>query len=131
MHEWSLAQAVVYSAIKYKKKNKLKKISEINLKIGELQQIDRDIFKFSLKQIGRLKKITGKIKIKTEKAILKCRICQHQWSFSKILKKLNKNEAEYIHFIPEIAHTYLRCPKCKSPDFKIIKGRGVWIDSIK
>ena len=33
-------------------------------------------------------------------------------------------------FLPEMAHTYLKCPKCKSPDFDIIAGRGVYIKNI-
>ncbi len=38
---------------------------------------------------------------------------------------------ESIHFIPEVAHTYIKCPKCGSPDFEIIKGRGIWLEKIK
>lgn len=131
MHEWSLAQAVIYTAIEYQKKNKLKKITEVRIKLGELQQIDREIFEFALKEIAQLKKIKSNIKIETEKAILKCRVCGHKWKFDNTAKKLDENEAEFIHFVPDVAHVYLRCPKCKSPDFKIIRGRGVWVESIK
>ena len=130
MHEWSLAQSVIYNTIEYKKRNKFRKITEIKIKLGELQQIDREIFEFALKEITKLKKITAKIKIETEKTVLKCRICGNIWDFCDT-KKLNKNEAEFMHFIPDVAHVYLRCPECKSPDFEIIKGRGVLVDSIK
>ena len=132
MHEWSLAQAVIYTVIKHKKKEKLKQITEIEIKMGELQQIDREIFKCALGEIAQLKKISeAKIKTKTEKAILKCRVCEYKWDYSDSIKELNKDKAELIHFIPEVAHVYLRCPQCKSPDFEFIKGRGVWINSIK
>lgn len=131
MHEWSLAQAVIYTAIEYQKKNKLKKINEIKIKLGELQQIDREIFEFALKEIAHLKKIKASIKIKTEKAILKCRVCAHKWKFSEAIKKLDGDKREFIHFVPDLVHVYLRCPKCKSPDFEIIRGRGVWVESIK
>lgn len=131
MHEWSLAQAVIYTAIEYQKKNKLKKISELRIKLGELQQIDREIFEFALKEIAQLKKIKLNIKIEIEKAILKCRVCGHKWKFGNAAKKIDENEAEFIHFVPDVAHVYLRCPKCKSPDFEIIRGRGVWIESIE
>jgi len=132
MHEWSLAQAVIYTAIEYQKKEKLKEITELEIKLGELQQIDIEVFKFALREIAQLKKMVGiKIKIETEKAILKCRVCGHQWSYSDSTKRLDEEEAEFIHFIPEVAHAYLRCPKCKSPDFEITKGRGVWVSSIK
>lgn len=132
MHEWSLAQAVIYTAIKYQKKERLKEVSELEIKMGELQQIDVEIFKFALKEIVQSKKMMGmKIKIKTERAVLKCRVCGYQWNFTDSTKRLNKDKAELIHFIPEVVHVYLRCPKCKSPDFEIAKGRGVWISSIK
>jgi len=132
MHEWSLAQAVVYTAIEYQKREKLKKVTELEVKLGELQQIDVEIFKFALKEIFQLKKMGQiKIRIETEKAVLRCRVCGHQWNYSSWAKRLKEDEAEFIHFIPEVAHVYLRCPKCKSPDFEITKGRGVWVGSIK
>ncbi len=131
MHEWSLAQAVIYTAIKYQNENKLKKITEISVKLGKLQQIDQKIFEFALHEIAQFKKIDAKIKIKIEDAILKCRVCNHVWNFRDALASLNDDEAELIHFVPEVSHIYIKCPKCKSPDFEIIKGRGVWVDSIK
>ncbi len=131
MHEWSLAQAIIYTAIEYQKKNKLKRISEMRIKLGELQQIDREVFEFTLKDIAQLKKIKANIKIKIEKAVLKCRVCGHKWKFSNATKKLDEDKTEFIHFVPDVAHVYLRCPKCKSPDFEIIRGRGVWVESIK
>ncbi len=132
MHEWALAQSIIYSAIEYQKKNNLKEITEFTVKMGELQQIDKEILEFALKEIAQFKKMTKiKINIKTEKAILKCRACGHEWNLSNPVSKLGKYELESIHFIPDIAHVYLRCPKCKSPDFEIVKGRGVLIDSIK
>jgi len=63
------------------------------------------------------------------KAELKCRVCNHKWKFST--ENMDHDVSEFIHFIPEIAHTYLKCPKCGSPDFEILTGRGVWLDSIK
>jgi hydrogenase nickel incorporation protein HypA/HybF len=46
-------------------------------------------------------------------------------------RKIKDDEAEAIHFIPEVAFVHARCPKCGSPDFEILKGRGVSIASIK
>ena len=92
------------------------------------------IFKFALKEIAELEKMTGiKIKIETEKGILKCRVCGYRWNYSDSIEELKGDEekAEFIHFVPEVAHVYLRCPHCKSPDFEITKGRGVGISSIK
>lgn len=126
-----MAQAIIYSALKHRKKNKLKKSGVFIVKLGELRQIDRKCFDFALREIARLKKLDAEIKIKTEKAVLKCLVCGHKWKFSVAVKKINKDEAEFIHFIPELAHIYFRCPKCQSPDFKIIKGRGIEMSFVK
>jgi hydrogenase nickel incorporation protein HypA/HybF len=134
MHEWALAESILTAALESAKKEKLKTIREINIKLGELQQIEQDIFEFAINEIvksqdDKLKKV--KITIETEEGILKCKNCEHTWSFSDMKKKLNDDEAEEIHFIPEVAFVHSRCPKCGSPDFEIAKGRGVSITSIK
>ena len=52
-------------------------------------------------------------------------------AFFEIKKKINEDESESIHFIPEAAFVHTRCPKCGSPDFEITAGRGVSITQIK
>ena len=134
MHEWALAESVLTAALEAANKEKLKKITEINIAIGELQQIEEDIFDFALSQIikeqdKKLKNV--KIKITTEKSTLKCKNCENTWSFDDMKKNLSKDESESIHFIPEVAFVHARCPRCGSPEFEIITGRGVSITSIK
>ena len=134
MHEWALAESILSAAVEAAGQQKLKKITEINISIGELQQIEQDIFEFALdgiidEQGGKLKDV--KINIKIEDSHLKCNSCNATWSFNEMKKKLNEEESEAIHFLPEVAFVHARCPKCKSPDFEIIKGRGVTITSIK
>jgi hydrogenase nickel incorporation protein HypA/HybF len=134
MHEWALAESVLAAALDAAQKEKLKKITEIKIAVGELQQIEHDIFDFALSQIikeqdKKLKDV--KIKITTVKSTLKCKNCENTWSFEDMKKSLNKDESESIHFIPEVAFVHARCPKCGSPDFEIITGRGVSITSIK
>ena len=133
MHEWALAESIVLTVINEAKKKKLKKINEININIGELQQIELDIINFSLNEIINnydiLKK--SKININIEESKLKCKFCNNNWTFKDIKKKLNEDESEAIHFIPEVAFVHSRCPKCNSPDFEIIAGRGLSISSIK
>ncbi len=134
MHEWALAESILTTVIEAAEKEKLKKITEIKISIGELQQIEQDIFEFSINEIikthgEKLKDV--KITIETEKSTLKCKNCENTWKFSDMKKKLNEDEAEAIHFIPEVAFVHTRCPKCGSPDFEITTGRGVSIISIK
>ncbi len=134
MHEWALAESILIAALEAAEKEKLRKITEIKISIGELQQIEQDIFEFALDEIikeqGRKLKDV-KIIIETEKSNLKCKSCENTWPFNDMKKNLNEDESEAIHFLPEVAFVHTRCPKCGSPDFEITTGRGVTITSIK
>ncbi len=134
MHEWALAEAVISTATKVAEKEGFREITKIKIKLGELQQINTEVFEFALKEViqpqkSMLKKT--KIEVKTERAILKCRACGQKWAFRDAIKRLSEEDSESIHFVPEIAHVYVGCPKCSSPDFEVVKGRGVWIDYIE
>lgn len=134
MHEWALAEGVISTALSTAKERGMTEIIGITIKIGELQQIDMEIFEFALKEINQPQRpmiAKAKIDIEEEKAILKCRICGQEWDFSNVLNKLDEDKRESIHFVPEVAHVYITCPACKSPDFEFVKGRGVWLDCIE
>lgn len=135
MHEWALAESILTASINEAEKEKLKKITEIQVRLGELQQINKEIFQKALDDIISMQENklleNVKIKIEEEKTELKCKNCENTWKFSDIKKKLNPDESEAIHFIPEVAFVHSRCPKCGSPDFEIVKGRGVSITHIK
>ncbi len=129
MHEWALAEAIIKTAAEIAEKEALKEIKEVNVKVGELQQVERPILRFALSQLKPKILQNAKFRITTAKTTLKCRVCGNTWLFKK--EKLDKETAEAIHFVPEVAHTYIRCPKCGSPDFEITDGRGVWLESVK
>jgi len=129
MHEWALAEAVINTTLKFAEENGLKEIKEVTVKIGELQQIDLEIFKFALSELKSEKGLGSlEFKIEVVEAKIKCLKCGFIWKFKG--EELGEDIREAIHFIPEVAHAYIRCPNCKSPDFDVIEGRGVWIDSI-
>jgi len=130
MHEYSLAQAVINAIAEFCEKNKIKHLVEATVVLGELQQIDKGIFRDALNEIKKECGLRAKIKIKDEGASFRCRACNFEWNFSKGKNNLNANDAERIHFLPDVAHCYMRCPRCHSPDFEIVKGRGIYIDSI-
>ena len=129
MHEWALAEAVITAAQQIAEKENLKEIREVNIKIGELQQVERDILRFALSQIKPASFKNAVFHISTAKTTLKCRVCGNTWLFRET--KLDEETAEAIHFVPEVAHSYIKCPKCGSPDFEIAKGRGIWLENIK
>lgn len=135
MHEWALAESILAASVEAAEKEKIKKITKITVQLGELQQINKEIFQQALDDIKKVHKNKlledATIKINTEKTELRCKKCGHTWKFSDIKDKLNPDESEAIHFIPEVAFVHSRCPKCNSPDFEITKGRGVSITQIK
>lgn len=132
MHEWALAEAVVTALAKIQTEEKVKKFSEIKLKIGELQNIDIETFTLALKELSKNISLDEvKIEIENEEAAFKCRFCGYEWKLNHVKYNLEESESEAIHFIPEIVHAFIRCPKCNSPDFEVVKGRGIWIEHAK
>jgi hydrogenase nickel incorporation protein HypA/HybF len=129
MHEWALAEAILTSAKQVAEQEKLKKVIEVTISVGELQQIEPSILRFALLQMKTETFKNAKFRILKAKSTLKCRVCGTIWQYN--IKELEKTTAEAIHFVPEVAHTYINCPKCSSPDFEIVSGRGVWLENIK
>ncbi len=131
MHEWALAEAILASAKRVAEQENLKEVTEVTIKVGELQQAEPPILRFALSQMKTETDLfkNAKFHILKAKSTLTCRVCATTWQFN--LKKLDKTTAEAIHFVPEVAHTFVKCPKCGSPDFEIVSGRGVWLQDIK
>jgi hydrogenase nickel incorporation protein HypA/HybF len=132
MHEWALAEAVIRRSIEYAGHEKLVRVSGVAVLLGELQSIDKEIFRFALAELVKnsFKSMSScRFRLMAEPAAFKCRVCLKKFTL-RALKKTGE-EAENIHFIPEMAHAFLECPKCKSPDFEIMAGRGVSIKYIR
>ena len=118
MHEWALAEAVISTALQLAEKEGVKEITEVKIKVGELQQVELDIFEYALSQLKTGKFKDAKFTIELVQAELRCRVCGYQWPCRK--EQLDEEVQEVIHFVPEIAHTYIKCPNCGSPDFEIV-----------
>jgi hydrogenase nickel incorporation protein HypA/HybF len=125
MHELSLSKATYKSILEIlKQRNKtLNELKEVILAIGEIQNIDIDIFLQSLQEYLPNIKISYKIM----KAKIRCNKCSNEWFYSDSLNILNEDQKESIHFIPETIYLFIRCNKCNSNDFEIIDGRGIFI----
>lgn len=129
MHEWALAEAILTTARQIAEQEHLTSVSEVTIRVGELQQVEPPILRFALKQMADPLFSAAKFRILKAKSTLKCKVCGTTWQYNS--KKLDKATAEAIHFVPEVAHTYVKCPKCGSPDFEIASGRGIWLEDIK
>jgi hydrogenase nickel incorporation protein HypA/HybF len=130
MHEWSLAEAVLKSSVKEARKRNLKRLTEVKIVIGELQGIEEEIVRFGLDNLknGTMLEDTDFIFLK-EEAAFQCRNCQNTWKL-KDTDLDDHSTKECIHFVPEAVHSFMRCPQCGSPDFEVIKGRGIYVDEI-
>ncbi len=131
MHEWALAEAVITAAQQIAEKEGLKEVTDVTIKVGELQQLERPILRFAFSQLKPAIFKNAKFHIIKAKTALKCRKCGNSWEFNKQKLQLDENISEAIHFVPEVAHTYIKCPRCGSPDFEIVQGRGIWLENIK
>jgi len=128
MHEWALAEGIISKADRIAAENNLE-ITEIIIQIGELQQIDDEILKFALEQLRTDNMNKAKFTLEPIKAKLKCRVCGEEWRLD--LSSLDEESSEAVHFVPEMAHVYIKCPRCSSPDFEVLEGRGVWLASVR
>lgn len=132
MHELALADAVIKAALSAADDAGIATIDRIVVSVGELQQIEPDLFTFSLtavlpSQDARLEGTTFDVTIAEARFI--CRSCNVTYGRSDI--DLGAHEGESVHFIPELLHAFARCPRCASPDFDITEGRGILLTRIE
>jgi hydrogenase nickel incorporation protein HypA/HybF len=134
VHELALAEAVMSAALEAAEREGFSQIRSIEVRIGELQRIRPDVFEFALKQVlpasePRLE--STRITLEMERARLRCRACGREFGLADASGPVGHDAAEAIHFVPELAHSFLCCPDCASPDFEVRGGRGVSIESIE
>jgi len=131
MHELALAEGVVATALKSADGRTVRRIV---VKVGQLQQIDANAFRDCVEQVMPADEpaLAGvRVDLETDPARLKCRACEHEFGFADLPEPPGEDELEAIHFVPELAHSYISCPACNSPDFEVVAGRGIWIDHVE
>lgn len=132
MHEWALAEAMISTILNAAKEKGAKEIIEAKIKVGRLQQIEADVLTFAFRELVKKTPLEKtEIKLESEEARFKCRVCGFEWDFSDVMNMLDESEHEAIHFVPDLAHAFVRCPRCDSPDFETLRGRGVWVEYVK
>ena len=109
-----------------------KEVTEAQIKIGDLQQIDVDVFTTAFRELVKNTPLEKtEVKLEPERAYPKCRVCGLEWDFRDATRALEKEKFEAIHFVPDLVHAFIRCPRCGSPDFEVVGGRGIWVEYIK
>ena len=131
MHEWALAEAVVATVEKIRRENDGRPVLRVRLRFGELQNVDLEAFREGLAAaLAGLPYGAAAFHFLSEPAAFRCRACGRLWPLADS-PGIGPEEREAIHFLPESAHVYLRCPGCGSPDFALAAGRGVSIESVE
>jgi len=134
MHELALAEAVVEAALATARTERISRLTRIVVRIGELQSIEREVFEFALKEVvpAADPRIAGaQIELETERARFHCRPCGCDFGLDDAPRPTEEADSEAIHFVPELAHAFLRCPRCESPDFALEGGRGVILQRLE
>jgi hydrogenase nickel incorporation protein HypA/HybF len=128
MHEWALAEAVLDSISEHAGEGI---VTRVRVRFGELQRVDPEIFRTGLDALSsRYPFDPGVVEVEVERAGFRCVGCGNEWTLDDV-SGLDDVKEEAIHFLPEAAHVYLRCPECGSADFEIVAGRGVSIAEIE
>lgn len=127
MHEWALAETIVKCVLElFRGKN----IVKLRLSVGRLQNVDREILLFNVKELLKVEGYSNvEVILRDTDVSLMCRNCSYTWSVN--FEDLGEDIAEMIHFIPESIYAYVKCPVCSSRDFEIVSGRGVYVEEVE
>jgi hydrogenase nickel incorporation protein HypA/HybF len=134
VHEFALAEAVIAAALEAADREGLARITRIDVRIGELQRIEREVFDFALQEVLPAEEprlAATRIAVEAEAARFRCRPCGRCFELADTSGPGGADAGEAMHFVPELAHAFLDCPGCRSPDFEVIAGRGVSIAAIE
>jgi len=130
MHEWALAEAVIEATAAALGDRSPSCLRGVTVKLGELQAIDHEIFSFALDTLLQDRPFRAAVyRLEKEPASFRCGACAREWSLAETAG-LGDETREAIHFLPEAAHAFVRCPSCGSPDYRVTAGRGVHIESL-
>jgi hydrogenase nickel incorporation protein HypA/HybF len=112
MHELGIAKDLFEIALLTAKKNKLKKITKITVRIGEAAGIEEDFLRHSFvdHRIPGTIAENCRLEISKEKVKARCRKCSAFFSPEKMV---------------------FDCQSCHSKDIEIISGKDVYITSIE
>jgi hydrogenase nickel incorporation protein HypA/HybF len=111
MHEIAIAGELRVLVLQVAEREKLSKITKVNLCFGKMVQIVPDIFKFAfIESVRETLASDAEIEIEIIPVKLKCRICGKE-------------------FGPE--ETVFTCPDCSSAETDIIEGRELFVRSIE
>ncbi|MCA8968136.1 MAG: hydrogenase maturation nickel metallochaperone HypA [Planctomycetes bacterium] len=133
MHEYALADAVIAAVRETARSQRMSRVLQVEVRIGQLQSIRPATFENALTAVRPASDAlvsSTEFSVVTVPVRLRCRPCNREYA-PDLDTEADEHATEAIHFVPELAHAYLRCPHCDSPDFDIVDGRGVTLGRIE
>ena len=110
MHEMSIALNIIDIAQEYAEKEQAKEVKEIELEIGTLAGIEFEALEFALTVSLKNSLIeNAQINIHKVQAKSVCQDCKYEF---------------------DAVHLFDNCPKCKSYNTKLIKGKELQVKSL-
>jgi len=140
LHEWSLADAAVRSLLSLGEERGFKRFIEVEISMGEIMEIDKEVFKeaFLFLSKGTILE-NANIIFSEEKASFRCNACGNRWDMEEAERIIEREvgieeeggEVESpLHFMPELACSLMRCPRCGSRDISVESGRDLSIKRV-
>lgn len=120
MHEWSLAYSVVVTLSKFAQENNVKRITKVVLGLPKLAMLDREIFKEAYSELSKGGPLEdSELVIEEDPPRFVCRNCGREFSLEQAAPQVAEVWRKYgeenpLHFLPDLAPMFLRCPYCGS-----------------
>ncbi|MEM3437448.1 MAG: hydrogenase/urease maturation nickel metallochaperone HypA [Nitrososphaerales archaeon] len=131
MHELTLVEGIISYVLDIAHE-KGRHVVSFKVVIGEFAQFNKDLIEDLLVELVKGTELeNSKIKVETEKAVVICLYCNSKWGVDELLKPLNNDQREIIHFLPELLSSFSKCPNCGKSDLEIEKGRSVRVTEVE
>ncbi|MGZ7109500.1 MAG: hydrogenase maturation nickel metallochaperone HypA [Methanobacterium sp.] len=118
MHELSMADAIVKTAVDVAEKNEAQEITEVTIEIGKLTLLNPEQLKFMIEVLSENTLLEGAEIVIDEIPIeIKCKSCEF------IGPALSDDLDEFVPIV--------KCPECEGQELEITKGRECNVKTIK
>ncbi len=145
MHEWSLAQGLVASLHSFAEREGLRRITLVEVSVGELMELDVPVFRDAFETLTRGGPAdSAELRIVEEPARFRCRRCGAEWTFAEVEEQIHRGVPEDLmvrepggelesplHIFPDLVPAFVRCPRCGGRDFEVLAGRDMRVSRLE
>jgi hydrogenase nickel incorporation protein HypA/HybF len=137
LHELSIAQNIVDSILTEANDSSGKRVSMLDVEIGELMQLDRNALSYAIKLLMTGPLLSGaRVRVHVKKVSFVCKKCGKKWGMAEAQKQLSSvpdslrisepdSKELPLHFLPYLYPAFIKCPECGSADITAIGGHEI------